>query len=298
MNGGVLVLSWLVLAHLLADFVLQPDHVATRKFGRGGDAWRALGTHVLIVGLVTAPIVLVYGLPGVGYVIVTVVTHLVIDRAKIEATLRMDPVPALEAEPTVDAGPAEPAGGPEPAGDPEMVPGWSPMPGVWFLLDQLAHLGVLVVAWALLLARTQPLDWWNDLVARIAASGDGEAIGRIALATGVLGALVVANTRAGSLFVGTLVRAPRPPIVSDTRAADGPSVARIGATIGVLERLLIATLVLAGGVAAVGLVIAAKTIARFRQLEDRLFAEYYLLGTLASVSLAVITSLVAQLALA
>ena len=69
-------------------------------------------------------------------------------------------------------------------------------------------------------------------------------------------------------------------------------------TIGVIERLLIATLVLAGGVAAVGLVIAAKTIARFRQLEDRLFAEYYLLGTLASVSLAVITSLIAQLALA
>lgn len=283
MNGGVLVLSWLVLAHLLADFVLQPDHVANRKFGRGSDAWRALGTHVLIVGLVTAPIVLVYGLPGVGFVLVTVVTHLVIDRAKIEATLRMDPVPAAEAEP---------------AGDPEMVPGWSPMPGVWFLLDQLAHLGVLVVAWASLLARAQPLDWWNDLVARIAASGDGEAIGRIALATGVLGALVVANTRAGSLFVGTLVRAPRPPVVQDTRAADGPSVARIGATIGVLERLLIATLVLAGGVAAVGLVIAAKTIARFRQLEDRLFAEYYLLGTLASVSLAVITSLIAQLALA
>jgi hypothetical protein len=108
----------------------------------------------------------------------------------------------------------------------------------------------------------------------------------------------VANTRAGSLFVGTLVRAPRSPVVHDTRGTEGPSVARIGATIGVIERLLIATLVLAGGVAAVGLVIAAKTIARFRQLEDRLFAEYYLLGTLASVSLAVITSLIAQMALA
>lgn len=283
MNGGVLVLSWLVLGHLLADFVLQPDHVATRKFGRGADAWRALGTHVLIVGLVAAPIVLVYGLPGVGYVLVTVVTHLVIDRMKIEATLRLDPVPEV---------------GAEEGGDPEMVPGWSPMPGVWFLLDQLAHLGVLAAAWALLLARAEPLGWWQDLVASIEASGDGEAIGRIVLAGVVISALVVANTRAGSLFVGTLVRAPRPPIVQDTRAADGPSVARIGATIGVIERLLIATLVLMGGVATVGLVIAAKTIARFRQLEDRLFAEYYLLGTLASVSLAVITSLIAQLALA
>jgi hypothetical protein len=281
MNSGVLVLSWLVLGHLLADFVLQPDHVATRKFGRGPDAWRALGMHVLIVGLVAAPIVLVYGLPGIGYVAVTVITHLFIDRTKIEATLRMDPAPAPSEAP----------------GDPEMVPGWSPMPGVWFLFDQLAHLGILVGAWALFLARAEPLDWWNDLVARIAASGDGEAIGRIALGTVVISALVVANTRAGSLFVGTLVRAPRPPVVNDVPSAEGPSVARIGATIGVIERLLIATLVLAGGVAAVGLVIAAKTIARFRQLEDRVFAEYYLLGTLASVSLAVITSLIAQLAL-
>jgi hypothetical protein len=289
MNGGVLVLSWLVLCHLLADFVLQPDHVATRKFGRGPDAWRALGTHVVIVGLVAAPIVLVYGMPGIAYVFVTVVTHLLIDRAKIEATLRVDPTPAVDEARAPDAAPA---------GDAEMVPGWSPMPGVWFLLDQLAHLAVLVGAWALLLARAQPLDWWNDLVARLAASGDGEAIGRTVLAVVVLAALVVANTRAGSLFVGTLVRAPRPPVVQDTRATDGPSVARIGATIGVIERLLIATLVLAGGVAAVGLVIAAKTIARFRQLEDRLFAEYYLLGTLASVALAVITSLIAQLALA
>jgi hypothetical protein len=172
------------------------------------------------------------------------------------------------------------------------------MPGVWFLFDQLAHLVVLVGAWAVLLARAEPLDWWQELVARIAAGGDGEAIGRAALVFVVICALVVANTRAGSLFVGTLVRAPRPPIVQDTRGDDGPSVARIGATIGVIERLLIVTLVLAGGVAAVGLVIAAKTIARFRQLEDRLFAEYYLLGTLASVSLAVITSLIAQVALA
>ena len=31
MNGGMLVLSWLVLAHLLADFVLQPDPATLRR---------------------------------------------------------------------------------------------------------------------------------------------------------------------------------------------------------------------------------------------------------------------------
>jgi hypothetical protein len=73
--------------------------------------------------------------------------------------------------------------------------------------------------------------------------------------------------------------------------------ARIGATIGALERLLIVALLLTGAEAAVGFVIAAKTIARFKQLDDRGFAEYYLLGTLASVSVALGSGLLAQAAL-
>jgi hypothetical protein len=55
--------------------------------------------------------------------------------------------------------------------------------------------------------------------------------------------------------------------------------------------------VLAGAEVAIGLVVAAKTIARFRLLDDRDFAEYYLLGTLASVGVAVLTGLVARAAL-
>jgi hypothetical protein len=75
------------------------------------------------------------------------------------------------------------------------------------------------------------------------------------------------------------------------------SPARIGATIGVLERLLIVAFVLTGSTAAIGFVVAAKTLARFRQLDDRDFAEYYLLGTLASVAVALGSGLVAAAAL-
>ena len=81
------------------------------------------------------------------------------------------------------------------------------------------------------------------------------------------------------------------------RAAQPPP-SQVGATIGVLERLLIVTLLLVGADAAIGLVIAAKTLARFRLLDDRDFAEYYLLGTLASVSVAIVTALAARAALA
>jgi hypothetical protein len=76
-----------------------------------------------------------------------------------------------------------------------------------------------------------------------------------------------------------------------------PPSARVGATIGVLERILIVVFVLTGSEAAIGFVVAAKTLARFRLLDDRDFAEYYLLGTLASVAVAIVTALIARLAL-
>ncbi len=77
-----------------------------------------------------------------------------------------------------------------------------------------------------------------------------------------------------------------------SRATTAPP-ARIGEAIGILERLVVVTLVLTGSTAAIGFVIAAKTLARFRQLDDRAFAEYYLLGTLASVTIALLSGLVA-----
>src|SRR5437879_4077367 len=62
---------------------------------------------------------------------------------------------------------------------------------------------------------------------------------------------------------------------------------RCGA-VGSLERALALTMVLLGDYAAVGWIIAAKSLARFKQLEDREFAEYFLVGTLASFLLAVL----------
>lgn len=55
-----------------------------------------------------------------------------------------------------------------------------------------------------------------------------------------------------------------------------------GPWIGVLERLLVFQLAGAGQWSAIGWVLTAKSIARFKELEDRCFAEHYLVGTLAS----------------
>lgn len=59
-----------------------------------------------------------------------------------------------------------------------------------------------------------------------------------------------------------------------------------GELIGIVERLLILTFVLAGSYEAVAFAIAAKSIARFKELDNKNFAEYYLIGTSVSVAVA------------
>lgn len=56
-----------------------------------------------------------------------------------------------------------------------------------------------------------------------------------------------------------------------------------GRMIGNMERLIIGTALIAGQYTGIALVLAAKTIARHKQLEDQVFAEYYLIGTLYSI---------------
>lgn len=63
---------------------------------------------------------------------------------------------------------------------------------------------------------------------------------------------------------------------------------RVGRFIGILERLLIAGLAVGGQFGAIGFVLAAKSIARFKEMDKRAFAEYYLIGTLLSVLIALI----------
>lgn len=59
-----------------------------------------------------------------------------------------------------------------------------------------------------------------------------------------------------------------------------------GYLIGILERIIILTLGLNGQLGAIGFVMAAKSLARFKQLEEKSFAEKYLVGTLMSVAIA------------
>ena len=59
-------------------------------------------------------------------------------------------------------------------------------------------------------------------------------------------------------------------------------IAKIGSWIGILEREIILLLGLLGQYGAIGFVLTAKSLARYKQLEKKAFAEKYLVGTLLS----------------
>ena len=67
-----------------------------------------------------------------------------------------------------------------------------------------------------------------------------------------------------------------------------------GRIIGFLERILIYFFVLNSHWSAIGFIVAAKGITRFKELEQRSFAEYFLIGTLLSTILAGIIALLVQ----
>lgn len=158
-----------------------------------------------------------------------------------------------------------------------------------FLVDQALHAAGLVAVWAWLIARDVPLQppvllpasWLSPLAA-----------------TSLVGAGLIFCGKGGTVVVRNLL-ARYPALVpgsddpTGTRTAGGYE---MGRTIGVLERLLVYLLVLAGQWGALGLVIAAKSIARFPEFRHQGFADYYLMGTLASILTAVAVGLAVALA--
>jgi len=81
------------------------------------------------------------------------------------------------------------------------------------------------------------------------------------------------------------------PILKETSEPDEKEL-NAGRVIGILERILIFFFVIIGQIAAVGFVIAAKGVVRYKELDDRNFAEYVLIGTLLSSFLSMFTGFI------
>jgi hypothetical protein len=139
-----------------------------------------------------------------------------------------------------------------------------------FVADQAAHL-IIIAAVALAFPGTYAMGLWGTTTGP-AAPLLAELPGAMVFAAGLIFA-----TQAGSFAIGLLM-AGLPPL-----NAPAESLPSGGRAIGLLERALIFLFVLTGQTAAIGFLIAAKSILRFGEVQDdRRAAEYVIIGTLAS----------------
>lgn len=67
-----------------------------------------------------------------------------------------------------------------------------------------------------------------------------------------------------------------------------------GKLIGILERSLIYFLIIFNQVGAIAIIIALKSLARFKELDDKNFAEYFLIGSLLSICVATLPAVLVK----
>ena len=137
-----------------------------------------------------------------------------------------------------------------------------------FFIDQGLHIGSLVLFAFLFSTQIVPRPWFADLT----TLEMGWSIHPIIMLTGFLYII-----KPASLTIEKVLLVCEIAPTLDSGFANG------GKIIGILERLLIFFLLLLGQFSTIGLVIAAKSLARFRDLDDRKCAEYYIIGTFLSL---------------
>ncbi len=226
----------LYLAHLLTDFVLQPDQMVTRK--KRGEVL-AYAQHGAI-HFFAAALFLGFAIPGLavrmdfyGFILGLAVVHLGIDWLKLRLVRS----------------------------------GMLADGAATFLGDQAVHtLTILLAVW--LIARPPFLT----LLAKIHWV-------QLAIEKPLLVLVVYVGVIFGG---GYIVRSLTKPLTKQDA----------GMYIGWLERFVVLTALVLQSPATVGLILTAKSIARYPEMKSVRFAEYFLIGTLLSMSLGIIGGII------
>lgn len=247
----------LVLAHLLGDFVLQRGVVVQGKAGGSKTAYAEHGAihFISMIIMLTAFV----GSPvlqprTIGILIIVVFAHLGLDAAKERIGTGAD----------------------------EQVRRWP------FIVDQVLHILVITVAVIAIVPVTSlagPSAFWTRVSNQALVLACGYTA--VVIAAGHLNAVLLKPFSELYNLPDNYGQDNQEGIVKDA------GLARAGMIIGILERFLILTAVLANSPAGVGLVVAAKSVFRFQDAnKDRQNAEYFLIGTFLSVTEAVIGGII------
>jgi hypothetical protein len=144
-----------------------------------------------------------------------------------------------------------------------------------FALDQMIHLATVIGA-VLLLVRP-PLQMFGFYLMRIRTLQETILLVLVVYVFVIFG---------GGYFIRMLIG----PLWREDPGQETKQHAEVinaGLYIGWLERFLVLTALFLQSPATVGFILAAKSIARYPELKSVRFAEYFLIGTLLSVSIAI-----------
>lgn len=229
----------LYLAHLIGDFILQPNSIAKNK-----RQISRLGLHSLI-HLATALVLINVTLTKKIFLVLIVLAllHAASDYVKARFT-----------------------------GDDWFA----------FTADQAVHLLFVVLAAILLTA--DPVSNSKDIVQKLVGSE------KLYLYLSIYIAVIFG----GGYFVQKITQYFMRQI-DQQLVQEKPGLPNAGKYIGWLERSLVLTFIVAGYPDGIGLLLAAKALARYPEIKSDVkghFAEYFLIGTLTSVSVALLAGFV------
>ena len=244
------------LAHLLTDFVFQTNRLVEQKKRGKFFAYLLHGlTHYL-----SAIILVSFFLAGSGLslrthavILALTLVHLLIDFAKIRLLMDSAKIQFIKKSLLGDG-------------------------AIAYLSDQFFHfLTVALAAW--LLSPGLPF-------AEVAALlGRGRDLPNQLLFVPVIYVGVIFG---GGYLIRALTRPLAKSINLEQPEKGGEPMQNAGLYIGWLERFLLLTALMMQSPGTAGLILAAKAIARYPEFKSEHFAEYFLIGTLLSFSIAVI----------
>lgn len=169
---------------------------------------------------------------------------------------------------------------------------YQPSKPKFFIIDQLLHSLVLVLIAAHTTGHTP-----ENFIGLLIVSNNTAQIMAVAFA-------YILITKPSSAAIGLALKKYSEQLKRAETDADGKSKVRDllegGQLIGYLERILILTFTLQGSYAAVGFVLASKSVFRFGELNnvrDRAATEYVLIGSMLSVTLTVLLGIITTTAI-
>jgi len=221
----------LIIAHLLADFIFQPQRWSDKKEGRVFSKFHIY--HVVIVGLLSYILALDFGFWKAALLLTAL--HLSTDVLKSWLILKNSS-------------------------------------RHYFFLDQFIHL-ISITGIVIAYSHFSGINYIFDFETKT-----------IAIICGFIFCAKPANVFIKYLFKSFSIETPHNQVESGLPNA--------GKLIGIVERFLALTLIILGQYAAVGLIIAAKSILRFNDTQK---SEYVLVGTLLSFGMAVFSGALIQL---